>query len=395
MKFKIVILALLLLNGCVKRSVVKLEASPESRRKALEIFKEGMDLLYVDNESALNKFSTAHELDNQLVAAYYNAALAAHMLDKLDISEHKYEQCLEIKSDQPQCFLNLIEIKQQLNKEAEIKSLIAEYEKKYPEVLFWRIASAKVAVWKKKFSLAQKLLREVIAIDAENIQSLYLISQIFYEQKKYDAAMWVVKNALEHAPSHGGFHMLLGHLYKAKGQMLDALDSYSLAVKFQPTAEVLASYGALLMKQGRNEESLPILIRLKELYPNDSAITLNLGNAYMNNKMFVEAKKMYEQSLKLDPNDLSANFNLGLLYLEQKPKEVQELERLKVAKKYFDTYLEKGDPSSNKTEETTGYIELLSEKIEFEEMELDEEIQEDIEENIENSDYDGVTEELE
>lgn len=357
------------LSGCAtKKALLKtgeVQVPQKDQDLALKLFKEGSELLMVDNKAALAKFKNALEHDTSLVAAYYNSGVALEALGDFNQAAQYYESCLAIDKEQPSCLENLLLVKHKLGEEQAALSLIDSYVRDFPDAPFVNVARAKLAFVQKDLDQAERYARQAIERDAENIEALYLMGRIFFERKAYKAAKWVIKNALELAPSHGGLHMLLGHTNKALDLEADALDNYAAAVKYHPSEEALESYGLMLLRRGRVEESLPILIKLSEQWPLEYRHFLHLGNAYMAHKQFEKARAAYLKVQELSPNDHDVLFNLGLLYLDMKPENMSELERLTTSESYFKQYLTEPGLSQERVNEVNAYLTGLERKIEI------------------------------
>lgn len=334
---------------------------------AMRIFKEGAELLYVDNQAALNKFDEVQRLEPEFIPAYYNAGVACEALGNLVEASKRYEACLSKKKDQPNCLLNELLVKAKLSEIDAANAMAQAYLTEFPEAPFVQSAAANLAFYLKDYVGAEKLAREALERDAENVEALFVMARIFYERKEYAAAKWVLKNALEIAPSHGGCHLLLGHTEQALDLLHDALDSYALAVQNQPTDEALESYGLLLLKRGRAAEALVILEKLATRQPEVYGYQLHLGNALVANKKFDEAKAAFLKAQSLKPDDKDINFNLGLLFYDLKPQGLSELERLKTADAYFKAFLDQPGVSKDRLKEVQEYLEIIKQKIEMEE----------------------------
>lgn len=358
--------ALLMISGCASKQG-SLRPSSHDNQYAEQLFKEGAELLYVDNQAALDKFDRASQVDVSMVPAYYNAGLALESMGNLKEAQNRYAACLAVKHDEPHCFLNIVLVQAKLGEVDPAHQMVDRYTNEFPDAPFVKAAAAYLAFYLKDYSGAEKFARLVLERDAENVEALYVMARIFLEQKKWAAAKWVLKNALEIAPSHGGLHLAMGHTEKELDLLHDALDSYALAVKFHPTEEAMESYGLLLLKRGQAAKALSILERLVQTQPDNYRNYLHVGNAYMANKMFSEAKKSYLKALELNPEDTDIYLNLALLYYEQKPEGLAEIERLKTAESYFKKYLEQPGLDKNRIKEVQEYLDLIKQKIELEE----------------------------
>jgi len=363
----LIAMAMVLVPGCAGTKGAIKAPSKDTREAALKEFKEGAELLYVNNEAAREKFDRAADIDPSFFAAFYNAGVAFEAMGKLNEAASRYESCLAIKKDQGSCLSNLLLVMAKLDQMDKAKNLADRYLHEYKDAPFAYVAAAELALFEKNYQQAEIWARQAIERNPENVQALYVMARVFYAEKQWYAAKFVVKNALELAPSHGGLYLLLGHIYVALDQLHDAIDAYANAVKYQPTEEALESYGLLLLRRGRAKEALPILKRLVEIRPEIERNYLHLGNAYLANNLFDEAREAYFKALALNPDDKDIYFNLGILFLNLKPKDVPEIDRLKTSEGYFRTYLETPGLSSARVKEVEGYLSSLKNKIELEE----------------------------
>lgn len=364
---------LIILSGCagkkglVRESISSDATTDEKQAFALKLFKEGAELLYSDDASALMRFDQAAQLDQQLIPAYFNAGLALENLGRFEEAASRYEACLAQNSQQGQCLDNLLLLKNRLGHLDEARARAEKILAEFPEAPFALIGMAKVSFYGKDLVRAERFARAAIERDAENIEGLYLMARIFFARERYSTAKWILKNALEKAPAHGGLNLLLGHTEARLEHMHDALDYYEKAVAVEPSEESLENYGLLLLKRGLIAESLVVLKRLVDLKPKVARHYLHYGNALLAAKNFTDAKAAYLYALELDPNLLDVNFNLGLLYNDLKPENITNLDRYTAAKDYFSTFLTKKDLTKEQAKETNEYLKTLKQKIEMEE----------------------------
>ncbi|HXW60220.1 MAG TPA: tetratricopeptide repeat protein [Myxococcota bacterium] len=361
------LLTALLLSGCVsKKGALRpgAPASEENKEQALKLFREGSEMLFQQNEEALSKFNASSKLDPDLIAAYYNAGIANEALGRKEDAIKDYELCLEHNKEQGDCLNNLVILLHDSGENDKANDMVSKYLSEYPELPFAMVAAAKLALVNGDLKTAEQYARQAIERDAENVEALYVMARIFYKEKRYPAARFTAKNALELAPSHGQLHLLLGRTYEALGQVHDALDSYAMAAKYYPSEEALETYGLMLLRRGRVQEALAPLKRVSELRPKDYRHFLHLGNAYMANKMFIEAKAAYDKALELNPADKDINYNLGLLFYDFQPSDMSEIDRLKLSQSYFKAYLEQPGLEKERIHEVNDYIKKLGNKIE-------------------------------
>ncbi|MCA9507615.1 MAG: tetratricopeptide repeat protein [Myxococcales bacterium] len=341
------------------------EISEGKRAQAFLYFKEGAEELERgQNKNAENKFAKAVQIDPGFYEAYYNRGVAFEALGDLRQAEENYLACLKINKTQPACLENAIVSKIKQNDQESAQALVKNYLDEFPKEAFAHSAAALLAFLERDFTSAEKQARLVLEYQAENIEALFIMARIFFERKEYAAARWVLKNAIELAPSYGELYLWQGHTYARLEQTHDALESYRLAVKFRPTQESLESYGLLLLKRGRVQESIAELERLVELFSSEYRNFMHLANAYAAAKQFEKAKSAYDKARELNPNDEDINLNLGLLFYDLKHDGLNELERLEQSQSYFKKYLEGANISKERRKEVEGYLKDLEQKIE-------------------------------
>lgn len=365
-------LGILLNCACVsQKSAIRDDKAGDAPESALSLFREGIELLYRDNEKAEEKFSAAIREDAGFIPAYFNQGLARELAGKDAQAKESYERCLARNKKMAACLQNLIIVEAHLSQLSEARALRDAYINEYPEEAFVYVAAAKLAFLENNLAEAERYAQDALLREAENVEALYVMGRVFYAKKQFAAARWVAKNALEREPSHGGFHLLLGHVYIQLELLQDALESYQKAVEAEATEEALESYGLLLRQRGRVKDAVEVLSRLVSLYPSKARHYLHVGNAYMADKQFDNAQRAYLRVVALEPDDKDVYFNLALLFFDSKPEGMNELERLKTSQAYFIRYLESTGLSKDRIAEVARYQKTLEEKIEAEEYAIE------------------------
>jgi tetratricopeptide (TPR) repeat protein len=333
------------------------------RNQALKYFREGSEALFNDDALALEKFKKSLSIDKSLVPAYFNAGISLQNLRRFDEAVGQYQACLLIDKKNAPCIDNLVALLHQLQRTAELDSLLKNLQTDFPDQAFVNVALAKRAFLDGNLNVAESRARAAIEVVAENVEALYVMARIFFARKQYGAAKWVAKNALEISPSHGGLWLILGHTLVEQELLADAIDAYAQAIKFQSTPEVLESYAWLLLKRGRAVDALPLLEKLVRLDPQDYKNHLNVGNAYMATRQFEKARQAFLKVLELAPERTEAQYNLGLLYFDFKPENMPELERLKISNQYFLSYLKTPGLPKSRVKEANKYLSTLKDQI--------------------------------
>ncbi len=126
---------------------------------------------------------------------------------------------------------------------------------------------------------AEQGYRQMLQQAANNVQVLYTLAQVCYEQQKSDAALDFMEQAWRLEPNNLDFRFSLATLLSEANQQQAASEHYK---------EILAQQ------------------------PNHLNALLGLGNAYTGQHRFSDAIDCYQHVLRLDSNNLMAHYNLGL-----------------------------------------------------------------------------------
>jgi tetratricopeptide (TPR) repeat protein len=104
--------------------------------------------------------------------------------------------------------------------------------------------------------------------------------------------------------------------------------------------------GLAMLREGRADEAIAILMRARQSNPRDPAVPNALGLALLYKKDYTNAEKAFTESLKLDPEFGEAHNNRGVCYME--------MGRLDEAERDFQAVLD-GPPS---TDRLNAYVNL-------------------------------------
>jgi tetratricopeptide (TPR) repeat protein len=121
------------------------------------------------------------------------------------------------------------------------------------------------------------------------------------------------REALAQNPDHAGALHLMGLLSLEHRHYDQAVDWLSRAIRSNPQPLYLASLGAALLNQGRNEEALQVFDKAVQLKPDDADLWRNLGDVLVELDRPQDAIPSYQHALKLDPRHLDAARKAGLL----------------------------------------------------------------------------------
>lgn len=170
-----------------------------------------------------------------------------------------------------------------------------------------------------RFAEAERLYREILAIDPNHADSLHLLGMIAYQMGSHDTAVDLIERAIKRNAKVSYYHCNLGLVLSAQGKLDAAIARYRQALALQPDyVEACNNLGNALMDQGKLEEAVTCLRRALSLNPKVAETHNNLGNVLKDQGKLGEAVACYRQALALRPDYAEAHSNLGNALTVQK-----------------------------------------------------------------------------
>jgi len=122
-----------------------------------------------------------------------------------------------------------------------------------------------------------------------------------------------------------------GALLLREGKENEGLEHYRRALELDPNQfEIYNNLGFTLLEMGRVRESLSSMEEAAELQPNNAAIQYNWSNALLQTGLTDEAVVHLERAIEIDPTYVPAYSNMGYALL-QEGRPVESLEYLETA----------------------------------------------------------------
>ncbi|MHC4889194.1 MAG: tetratricopeptide repeat protein, partial [Planctomycetota bacterium] len=166
----------------------------------------------------------------------------------------------------------------------------------------------KIAVLKKEeMQLAQQLLRDF----SENDATLALVGSIYGQHGNNTEAVKFLNKALELNPNRPDVYDALGWVAFFKGAYEEAITCWNRALKIDSRQPGLRSSIAFaLMVLGRQTEAIEQLEKNIQIFPRSVYSHFLLGQAYLQQTEYKNAKKHYEVAVELDQNYVDAYYGL-------------------------------------------------------------------------------------
>ncbi len=198
---------------------------------------------------------------------------------------------------------------------------------------------------------AERLYRDVVAIDPKHVASLHYLGILALQSGRPAMAVEMVGKALacnermpechyniafafralgrlDEAISHyqraialkddySEAHTNLGNAFKDQGRLDDAAASYQRVIALAASPEAYCNLANALAQQGKMDEAISQYQRALALNPNLAEAHTNLGTALTAKGRSDEAKGHFRRAVALNPNSAEAFMNLGILFLRE------------------------------------------------------------------------------
>jgi len=199
----------------------------------------------------------------------------------------------------------------------------------------------------KQYKPAQLEFEKADALQPETFEIIYNLGQAYLRDGQIPKSELALNRALKLKPDSVEAMYLLAQAYKNDGRPLDALDLLLRARKLSPqNVDVIFLMAQISMSQNYFEDAIPLLESGIQIAPQRADLIAALGESYFmagkvdkaidqftkllkiensarsysflglsyrNLGRFDEAKKYFEEGLKLDPHNTSCLFNLGFI----------------------------------------------------------------------------------
>jgi thioredoxin-like negative regulator of GroEL len=129
-----------------------------------------------------------------------------------------------------------------------------------------------------RFTEAAQIYRQILAIDAQQADSLHLLGMIAYQDGRLEAAVDMIRQAIAINKDEAAYYSNLGTVLQAQGGLDEAAACYERALALKPgLAEVHTNLGNILKTQGKADDSVACHERALALQPGLAEAHYNLG----------------------------------------------------------------------------------------------------------------------
>jgi tetratricopeptide (TPR) repeat protein len=129
-----------------------------------------------------------------------------------------------------------------------------------------KLAAIQARIVARQFDDALLDLAEILQAEPDNVEALYMSAVCYRYQREFEPALGCLQRLKSLEPEHGRAYQEEGHAYRDMGRSEDALQSYSLACRFNPA--LIASWRGqhkILADQGEERQAVQVLGQLEHL----------------------------------------------------------------------------------------------------------------------------------
>ena len=163
------------------------------------------------------------------------------------------------------------------------------------------------------YAKAEVILNRALKLKPDSPAAVYLLAQVYSEQTRAVDALDLLARAHKLAPEDTDIIFLLSRVSMSQNYFEDAIPLLESGLKIAPKhADLHAALGESYFMSGKVEKAIDEFKLLIDLDPSARSYAF-LGLSYRHLGRFDEARKYFQEGLKLDPRNASCLFNMGYI----------------------------------------------------------------------------------
>jgi predicted Zn-dependent protease len=173
-------------------------------------------------------------------------------------------------------------------------------------------------VYRSDPATAKQALIDALHISPETPDDTLLAAEIAEASGDADVAEQAYRKVLKENPQSSDAIAGLIHLYMKEKKYSDAEPLLKSALARDPASPALnAQYAALLGAEGRVDDAIVVLEKLRQLKPKDGAVARMLADAYLQAGDTAKADALYAELLASNPNDPELESDRGQVLIRE------------------------------------------------------------------------------
>jgi tetratricopeptide (TPR) repeat protein len=184
-----------------------------------------------------------------------------------------------------------------------------------PETLY---LLAQVYADQKKPVDALELLVRAHKLAPENTDVIFLLARVSMTQNYFEDAIPLLESGLQIAPKRADLHAALGESYFMSGKTEKAIDEFKALIALDPSARSYAFMGLSYRHLGRFDEAKKYFQEGLKLEPRNSSCLFNMGFIEERQGNHAAAENFFQQAIKSNPDDSEALLEMANLRIADK-----------------------------------------------------------------------------
>ena len=167
-----------------------------------------------------------------------------------------------------------------------------------------------------EYAKAELTLNRALRLKPDSPDALYQLAQVYADQKRPVDALELLVRAHKLAPQNSDVIFLLARVSMTQNYFEDAIPLLESGLQLSPKrADLRAALGESYFMSGKTEKAIEEFKALLALEPSPRSYAF-MGLSYRHLGRFDEARKYFQEGLKLDRHNASCLFNVG--YIEER-----------------------------------------------------------------------------
>ena len=147
------------------------------------------------------------------------------------------------------------------------------------------------------------------------------LGSVFFERGYPETAGDFFQRALQDEPESAEALYGMGSVFLQQQKTKEARDTFERVLQLHTSypgtiPNAWNNLGILSAREGNSAQAIEAFQHALQIDPSHSVALLNLGNAYRQEKAWIEAEKTLQKAFVLSPDDPEVNYNLGMVYAQ-------------------------------------------------------------------------------
>lgn len=350
---------------------------PEMNSSARDHYREGIQAANAGNiQQARGHFEEAIDADPRAYKAIYNLGVLADRAGQENRALEYYRQALRIQPDYERAVEGVVRIHIRRGSVPDAIAFVEPLARRWIRNLHIQAIYADTLVQADRAEDAVTAARRALQRDERFVPAMVALVKANLRRGRTELAQSILEQALAIDANNAEVQYLKGRMAQDDNRLAEALAAYQRAAELRPDyAEARTAVGLQMLRSGNYEMAVRELEAAARLAPTLVSSHLNLGEAYRASKQWQRAKAEYDRVLEMQNNLAEVHFNLGLLYLNSGadfpgPDLLTGLNR---AVNEFNTYRGMMGPRMPRDDQSQAYLEDLQRRIERENKRIERE----------------------